>query len=104
LGSGPRIFVRRTYGQFRTFQFWPKDAAGDLENIRTGGRCSLALRPEVTGFLATPLTSNAGRFAMTRFLADQQSRGWHWNSDTTWVVIYSVTATAFILAWACVPA
>jgi hypothetical protein len=37
---------------------------------------------------------------MTSFLADRQP----WTSDGLCVVIYSVVVTAFILAWAYVPA
>jgi hypothetical protein len=41
---------------------------------------------------------------MTRFLAEQHCREWHWTADATWMVIYSITAAGFILAWACLPA
>jgi hypothetical protein len=37
---------------------------------------------------------------MTSFLADRQP----WTSDAIGVVIHSVTAAAFVLAWVCVPA
>jgi hypothetical protein len=42
--------------------------------------------------------------AMTRILADHRGQGWTWTSDTKWVVLYSVMAAGFILAWAYVPA
>jgi hypothetical protein len=41
---------------------------------------------------------------MTTFLADQHARRRPWTSDTTWIVIYAITAAVFLLAWAYVPA
>ena len=30
--------------------------------------------------------------------------GWNWTSDSTWVLIYSILVTLFMLSWAYIPA
>ena len=44
------------------------------------------------------------RYMLAARYADWMEGVMTWNSDSTWVLVYSILVTVFILAWAYVPA